>query len=75
MPSNREGSHFNQPNLDELISLDEAAKLCGLSHAHLALMIRRGELWGRKIGRNWVTTKLAVSEYIARDRHPGPKSH
>ncbi len=75
MPSNIEGSHFNQPNLDELISLDEAAKLSGLSHAHLALMIRRGELWGRKIGRNWVTTKLAVREYIARDRHPGPKSH
>ena len=30
-------------------------------------------LWGTKIGRNWVTTEQAVQEYLARDRKPGPK--
>ena len=64
----------NQPRLDELISLKEAAKLSGFSQGHLSLLIREGKLWGQKIGRNWVTTAEAVEEYLAHDRRPGPKS-
>jgi excisionase family DNA binding protein len=63
----------DQPKLDELISLQEAAVLSGLSQPHLSLLIRQGKLWGKKIGRNWVTTEQAVREYLARDRKPGPK--
>jgi hypothetical protein len=63
----------DQPSLDDLISLSEAAKISGLTQPHLALMIRRGKLWGKKIGRNWITTEQAVQEYLARDRKPGPK--
>ena len=63
----------NQPRLDELISLQEAAVLSGLSQPHLSLLIRQRKLWGKKIGRNWVTTEQAVREYLARDRKPGPK--
>ncbi len=74
MPGSTKESSDDQPKLDELISLHEAAELCGLSQAHLAFLIRRGELWGKKIGRNWVTTAKAVREYLARDRRPGPKS-
>ena len=62
-----------QPKLEELITLQEAAKLSGLSQAHLRLLVSRGEMWGRKLGRNWVTTAQAVREYTARDRRPGPK--
>lgn len=62
-----------QPRLDELISLQDAAALSGLSQPHLSLLIRQRKLWGKKIGRNWVTTKQAVREYLARDRKPGPK--
>ena len=62
-----------QPGLDELISLQEASQLSGLSHGHLALLVRRGQLWGRKIGRNWVTTKEAVHDYLASEPHRGPK--
>ena len=61
------------PNLDELISLSDAANLSGLTQPHLALLVRRGKLWGKKIGRNWVTTEKVVQEYLARDRKPGPK--
>ena len=71
--SEHEGSE-NQPRLDELIPLKKAAELSGLSQGHLSLLIRQDELWGVKIGRNWVTTEKAVSEYLARDRRPGPKS-
>jgi hypothetical protein len=61
------------PTLTELISLAEASDLSGLSHGHLALLIRRGDLWGRKIGRDWLTTKQAVLEYLASNPKPGPK--
>jgi excisionase family DNA binding protein len=64
----------NQPRLDDLIPLSEAAKLSGLSPDHLRRLIREGDLWGKKIGRNWVTTKQAIDEYLARNRKPGPKS-
>jgi excisionase family DNA binding protein len=66
-------SENSEPTLDDLISLSEAAEICGLSPDHLRRLIREGELWGKKIGRNWVTTKLAVDEYLALNRKPGPK--
>ncbi len=73
MPGRNKRSVSDQPKLDELIPLSEAAEISGLSLGHLGLLIRRGELWGKKIGRNWVTTAQAVREYLARDRRPGPK--
>jgi len=61
----------DQPSLDELISLKKAAALSGLSHDHLRRLAGQGEIWATKIGRNWVTTERAVSEYLARGRRPG----
>jgi excisionase family DNA binding protein len=68
-----EGSD-NQPSLDDLISLQEAAELSGLSYSHIRYLAREGKLWAKKLGRDWVTTKSAVHEYLARDRRPGPRS-
>jgi hypothetical protein len=62
-----------QPRLDELISLKEAAGMSGLSQGHLSQLIRTGVLWGKKIGRNWVTTKQAIQNYLATQPRPGPK--
>ena len=73
MTENEQESSSTQPNLDELISLSEAAELSGLHQDHLRRLVRQGDLWGRKIGRNWVTTAQAVKEYLACDRKPGPK--
>jgi hypothetical protein len=61
------------PKIDELIPLREAAELSSLTQAHLALLIRKGYMWGKKIGRNWVTTARAVNEYLALGNKPGPK--
>jgi len=63
-----------QPKLDDLISLSEAAELSGLSQSHLRLLVRRGEIWGKRMGRDWFTSVQAVQEYVARERKPGPKS-
>lgn len=49
---------------EDLISLAEAAAVCGLSPDHLGLLARRGLIEARKIGRNWVTTKAAVEAYM-----------
>ena len=58
-------SDSDQPSLEDLISLREAAELSGLSAGHLRLLASRGEIWAVKLGRNWVTTAKAVEEYLA----------
>ncbi|MCI0558953.1 MAG: helix-turn-helix domain-containing protein [Nitrososphaera sp.] len=73
MPGRENEGEADQPRLDEVIPLSEAAELSGLSPNHLRLLVSRGEIWGKKIGRNWVTTAKAVREYVARERRPGPK--
>ena len=49
---------------EELIPLSEAAAISGLSFKHLGLLARRKKLRARKIGRNWVTTREAVTAYL-----------
>jgi excisionase family DNA binding protein len=58
---------------DELITLREAAELSGLSHSHLRLLVRNGEIWGKKMGRDWFTTAQSIENYLDLDRKPGPK--
>jgi excisionase family DNA binding protein len=62
-----------QPELDALITLEEAAELSGLTSRHLRKLAGQGEIWANKLGRNWFTTEQAVQEYLARERKPGPK--
>ena len=66
MPGRQSGREQGSLNLDDLISLQKAAEQSGLTSGHLRLLIRQGDLWGTKIGRNWVTTIQAVREYQAR---------
>ncbi len=74
MSGSDKGNNDTQPRLDELIPLSKAAELSELSHSHLRLLVRKGEIQGMKIGRDWFTTVQAVREYLARDRRPGPKT-
>ncbi len=63
----------DQHGLGELISLNEAAKHSGLSFSYLRRLVSQGVIWGMKVGRNWLTTKQAVSEFLAKERKPGRK--
>jgi len=75
MPDSNTRDGDYQPRLEDLISLQKAVKLSGLTRQHLALLIRQGKLWGSKLGgRDWYTTEEAVREYLARDRRTGPKT-
>ena len=60
-------------NEAELISLVEAAEICGLSSDHLRRLARTKKIWAQKIGPIWVTTAEAVREYASKDIRPGPK--
>ena len=71
MPDRKSDREQDNPDVGDLISLQKAAKLCGLTQGHLRLRIRQGEIWGIKIGRNWVTTEQAVREYQARTKPRG----
>jgi hypothetical protein len=48
---------------EELISLSEAAAEFGFSQSYLRYLVSRGIVEGRKIGRNWVTTRQAIAEF------------
>lgn len=50
--------------MDEYISLQEATKYCDYSQEYLSLRARQGKLKAKKFGRNWVTTKEWLNEYL-----------
>jgi len=62
-----------QPNINELITFEEAARLSGFTTRHLRKLATESELWAVKLGRNWFTTGQAVKKYLAKTRKPGPK--
>ncbi len=57
----------------KLISVTKASQISGLTPSFIARMLRRGEIDGAKVGRNWVTTEEAVRDYLKKERRPGPK--
>lgn len=57
--------------LDELISLSEASEISGLSSDHLRRLSEQGKLKAQKIGRNWVTTRKNIEDYIQERKSPG----
>ena len=56
---------------DELISLREASELFGYTQRHVRHLITAGHVWGRKIGRNYVTTRTTLEAYKQSNPRPG----
>ena len=54
-------------NNEEYISLAEASKISPYSQEYLSLLARKGKLETIKLGRNWVTTRKAIKEYMKRN--------
>jgi hypothetical protein len=73
MVSSQKGKQDSELPLENPITLIEAAKQSGLTTGRLRQLLRNKELLGKKFGRDWFTTKLAVEEYLSRDHKPGPK--
>lgn len=54
-------------NFDNFILLSEAARGTPYSQKYLNLLVRKNKLLGRKVGRNWYTTRAAVEKYERRN--------
>jgi len=52
-----------------IISLSEASKVTGYHQDYLAFLCRSGKLQASKIGRNWITTKPALDEFVANHKN------
>ncbi len=50
--------------LEDILSLSEAARLSGLSAHTLSQQAEKGRLRARKVGRTWVTTRDCLEEYL-----------
>jgi hypothetical protein len=57
-------SNNYKPSIDDLISLRQAASFSGYTTSHLRLLISRGDLWAKKIDSLWVTTEIAINDYL-----------
>ncbi|MBA7635823.1 hypothetical protein ES703_43427 [subsurface metagenome] len=57
----------------DYIPLSEAVKITGYTIDHLRRLIQKGKMRGRRIGRNYVTTRFAVRDYLACSPRPGRK--
>jgi len=53
-----------EEELKKFISLQEASKLCDHSQEYLSLRARQKKLRAVKLGRNWVTTREWLNEYL-----------
>ena len=62
-----------RPQIDDLIPLEEAARISGFTDRHIRKLAVNNEIWAVKLGRNWFTTVQAINAYLAENRKPGPK--
>jgi hypothetical protein len=63
-------------NSSEYISLEEATRLCSYSQEYLSLRARQGKLKSVKFGRNWVTKKEWLEEYVRKaEEYKNNKNH
>ncbi|GEM_PF-6494503 len=50
--------------LQDFITAGQAAKLAGYNPDYVSQLIRAGKIRGKKVGKNWVTTRHELSRYI-----------
>jgi len=51
---------------DEYIRVAEAAKTIGFSVQHIRLLVRKGQLMGTKIGRDWIISRESLYSFLVR---------
>ena len=64
---------MSKNTINDAITVAQAASHSGLSKRHVRLLLEKGMILGKKIGRDWITTKQEVNRYLATNPRPGPK--
>lgn len=57
----------------EIITTKEAPKIAGRSTDQILYLLRHGIIKGKKMSRDWLTTREEVKRYIASNPRPGRK--
>lgn len=47
------------------VTVDQAARILGVSRSMAYLLVHRGELPARRIGRRWVVLRAGLTEFLA----------
>lgn len=67
---------MDEENLDELITLADAAPLMGVKDGRsVCQYIRRGLLKATKFGPMWLTTRRQINAYLAMKKGSGKQYH
>ncbi|MBP6884111.1 MAG: hypothetical protein KBC06_02670 [Candidatus Pacebacteria bacterium] len=61
-------------NLRKVISLHQASIISGYHQDYLSSLIRKKEIKGEKVGRNWFTTEEEIKKYILKQEIRHKKS-
>ena len=64
---------MNFDPFENLIGIEDAVVYTGFTTRHIRLLLKRGKIKGKKIGRDWVTTKAEIDKHLIQDRKPGRK--
>lgn len=67
----------DMPELDEMITMAEAAKLANgrYSRPHITRATRDGDIPGAiRIGQMWLVPRSAFERWLSEERRPGPKA-
>lgn len=65
---------MNEVDLSKYITTAEAAERAGNTQPHIALLLRKGILQGKKIApRLWLVEIASLETYLASNPTPGPK--
>lgn len=59
---------------ENLISVTDAAAIGHLTPSYIRRLLRTGQLFGKKLGRDWFTTEKAIRDFLDTERRPGPKT-
>jgi excisionase family DNA binding protein len=73
MPDEVPQQKIDRPNIEDLIPLEEAARLSGFTDRHIRKLATNNEIWAVRLGRNWFTTSQAVNDYLTKKHKPGPR--
>ena len=59
--------------MDDFITTARAAEIIGCVDSRVRQLLRKGQLAGKRIGRDWFVSRADAERYRDADRRPGPK--
>ena len=68
-------NNSEQPKLDDLISVRAASELSDLSQSYIRRLVSQGDIWGMKLGRNWVLDYFDLNLTIKKPNCNADKLH